>query len=159
MVFHVIGVWLLAAAIPLWIYRWLVYFKLNNQERLIFRRLIKRRYESAIVFALRIFGFLIALAAAVILLVSVLRYLKYGTLQFGAYRDTMRNRLYSGVDPVDQALDAFHYDQLLPVAILTTCVLLSVAFSLVGTAIRDIFVVRRLHRKLDGMRGRQEALK
>jgi hypothetical protein len=156
MVFHVIGMWLLAAAIPLWIYRWFVYSKLDSRERLIFKRLLKHRYENAFAFGARIFGFLVALAVAVILLVFGLRFLKHGSLQIGAYRDMMRNRLYSGVEPVDQALDAFHYDQLLPVALLTTSLFLSVAFTLVATAIRDIIVVRRLNKKVDGMRSRQE---
>jgi hypothetical protein len=156
MVFHVIGMWLLAAAIPLWIYRWFVYSRLDSRERLIFKRLLKHRYENAFAFGARIFGFLVALAVAVILLVFGLRFLKYGSLQIGAYRDMMKNRLYSGLEPVDQALDTFHYDQLIPVALLTTSLFLSVAFTLVATAIRDIIVVRRLNKKVDGMRSRQE---
>lgn len=159
MVFHVIGTWLLVASVPLWIYRWFVYSKLDDRERLIFKRLLKHRYESAFAFGARIFGFLVVLAVAVIVLVVGLRYLKYGSIQIGAYREVMRNRLYSGVEPVDQALDTFHYDQLMPVAILTTCLLLSVAFTLVSTAVRDIFVVSRLHKKVGGMKERQEVTK
>ena len=119
---------------------------------------MKRRHENAYAFALQMFGFLLALAAAVILLVIGLRYIKQGSLEFGAYRDVMRNRLYSGVDPIDQALDAYHYDQMLPIAIITTCALLSVAFTLVATALRDVSLMSRLNRKLDGMKERQEAL-
>lgn len=157
MVFHVIGMWLLILSIPLWIYRWVAYSRLDDRERAIFKRLLKHRYENALAFGFRIFGFLVAVAVAVILLVVGLRFLKYGSIQIGAYRDVMRNRLYSGVEPVDQALNTFHYDQLLPIAILTTCALLSVAFTLVATALRDIFVVHRLNKKVGGMRDRQES--
>ncbi|MET1411831.1 hypothetical protein ABVF61_06170 [Roseibium sp. HPY-6] len=157
MVFHAIGMWLLAAAIPLWVYRWYAYSKLEPPERRIFTRIVKRRHENAYAFALQMFGYLIALAAAVILLVMGLRYIKQGSLEVGAYRETIRNRLYSGVDPIDRALDAYHYDQLLPIAIITTCALLSVAFTLVATALRDISLMSRLHKKLRGMKHRQEA--
>ena len=157
MVFHVIGMWLLILSIPLWIYRWVAYSRLDDRERAIFKRLLKHRYENALAFGFRIFGFLVAVAVAVIVLVVGLRFLKYGSIQIGAYRDVMRNRLYSGVEPVDQALNTFHYDQLLPIAILTTCALLSVAFTLVATALRDIFVVLRLNKKVGGMRDRQES--
>lgn len=157
MVFHAIGMWLLAASIPLWIYRWIVYSKLDEQERLVFRRIIKRRHENAFSFAFRMFGYLVALAAAVFLLVLGLRYFKYGSLQIGAYRETIRGRLYSGYEPIDQTLDLLHYDQLLPIAILTTCALLSVAFTLVATALRDISTVSRLRKKLESMRERQAA--
>ncbi|MCR9061862.1 MAG: hypothetical protein NXI02_31345, partial [Rhodobacteraceae bacterium] len=54
-----------------------------------------------------------------------------------------------------RALDAYHYDQFLPVAILTTCALLSVAFTLVATALRDISMMSRLNKKLQGMKERQ----
>lgn len=158
MVFHAIGMWLLVAAVPLWIYRWYVFSRLDARERRIFKRIVKRRHENAYAFALQMFGYLLALAAAVILLVMGLRYIKQGSLEFGAYRDVMRNRLYSGVDPIDQALDAYHYDQMLPIAIITTCALLSVAFTLVATALRDVSLMSRLNRKLDGMKERQEAL-
>jgi hypothetical protein len=155
MVFHAIGVWLLVAAIPLWIYRWYVFSRLEGRERRIFKRIVKRRHENAYAFALQMFGFLIALAAAVILLVLGLRYIKQGSLELGAYRETIRNRLYSGIDPVDRMLDTYHYDQFLPVAIVTTCALLSVAFTLVATALRDISLMSRLNKKLDGMKERQ----
>ncbi|CTQ59948.1 MAG: hypothetical protein RIE06_12740 [Roseibium album] len=155
MVFHAIGVWLLVAAVPLWIYRWYVYSRLDARERRVFTRIVKRRHENAYAFALQMFGFLIALATAVILLVLGLRYIKQGSLELGAYRETIRNRLYSGVDPIDRALDAYHYDQFLPVAILTTCALLSVAFTLVATALRDISMMSRLNKKLQGMKERQ----
>lgn len=155
MVFHAIAMWLLAAAVPLWIYRWYVYSRLDARERAIYTRIVKQRYESAYAFALQIFGFLVAVSTAVILLVIGLRYIKQGSIEFGAYRETMRNRLYSGVDPIDSALDAYHYDQLLPVAIVTTCALLSVTFTLVATALRDISLMSRLNRKLGGMKERQ----
>ncbi|WP_421984298.1 hypothetical protein [Roseibium sp.] len=150
--------WLLVAAIPLWIYRWYVFSKLDARERRIFKRIVKRRHENAYAFALQMFGYLIALAAAVILLVVGLRYIKHGSLEFGAYREVIRNRIYSGVDPIDYALDTYHYDQLLPIAIITTCALLSVSFTLVATALRDVSLMSRLNKKLIGMKERQEAL-
>jgi len=156
MVFHAIGVWLLVAAVPLWIYRWYAFSKLDARERRIFTRIVRRRHENAYAFALQMFGFLLALAAAVIVLVMGLRYIKQGSIEFGAYRETIRNRLYSGVDPIDRALDAYHYDQLMPIAIITTCALLSVAFTLVATALRDISLMSRLNKKLEGMKERQE---
>ncbi|KZM48942.1 hypothetical protein [Labrenzia sp. OB1] len=148
MVFNVIAVWLLVAAIPLWIYRWIVYSRLSGAERGIFKRLVSRRKERAIGFALRIFGFLAVFAASVIIVVFGLRYLKHGTLPLDPYREIIRSRVYSGVEPVDQVLDTFHYDQLLPVAILTTCLLLSIAFTLVAAALRDISLIGRLRRKI-----------
>ena len=49
---------------------------------------------------------------------------------------------------MDQALDTFHYDQWLPIAILTTCALLSISFTLVATALRDISLLNRLLKRL-----------
>lgn len=155
MVFHAIGMWLLAAAVPLWIYRWIVFARLDPRERQIFRRLVRQRHESALAFVVKMFGFLVVLAASVFALIYGLSYVKRGSLDIGAYSDTVRSRLYSGLEPLDQALDAYHYDQLLPVAIMTTCALLSVAFTLAATALRDITLATRLHRKVTGLRHRQ----
>ena len=149
MVFHAIAVWLLVASVPLWAYRWFLYVKLDDRERQIFKRLVTKRYEGAFAFGARMFGFLVALAAAVLLLVYGLRYLKNGALEVGVYKETIRGRLYSGMEPVDQALNTFHYEQPLPVAILTTCFLLSVVFTLVSTALRDIATLLRLRKKLE----------
>ncbi|WP_299815011.1 hypothetical protein [uncultured Roseibium sp.] len=149
MVFNAIAVWLLIAAVPLWIYRWIVYSRLSVAGREVFKRRVARRKERAIGFALRLFGFLSVFAVSVIIVVFGLRYLKHGTLPLEPYREIVRSRLYSGVEPVDQALDMFHYNQLLPVAILTTCLLLSIAFTLVAAALRDISVIGRLRRKLN----------
>jgi len=154
MVFTAIAFWLLVAAVPLWAYRWVAYSRMSPDEKLIFKRLVSRRHENAVGFALRIFGFLVALSAAVIVVVFGLRYLKYGRFELSPYRDLIRSRFYSGVDPFDRALDTFHYDQMLPVAILTTCLLLSVAFTLVSAALRDITVMHRLRRKMAGLRKR-----
>jgi hypothetical protein len=152
MVFHAIAVWLLAASVPLWAYRWLVYLRLAPRERAVFKRLVTRRHEGPFGFGARIFGFLVALAAAVALLAYVLRYLKRGTVEIGAFNEIFRSRLYSGVEPVDQVLNSYHYEQTLPVAIVTTCFLLAVVFTLVTTALRDISVIARLRRKLEKRR-------
>ncbi len=149
MIFHVIGMWLLVASIPLWAIRWYFFSTLSTREQQVFRRLVSRRHENPFAFAFRMFGFLLALATAVILLVVSLRYLKYGALQIGSFREALRSRLYSGVDGIDQALDTLHYDQLLPVAVATTCALLAVSFTLVSTALRDITMIRRLSRKTE----------
>lgn len=148
MVFHAIAVWLLVASVPLWVYRWVLYARLDIREREVFRRIVTKRYESAFRFGARIFGFLIALAVAVILFVYGLSYLKKGSVEIGAYKDTIRSRFYSGMEPVDQALNSFHYEQPLPLAILTTCLVLSVVFTLVATALRDISTILRLRKKL-----------
>ena len=120
MVFHAIATWLLIAAVPLWIYRWYAYGRLDARERLVFRRLLKHRHERAVIFALRVFGFLVALAVAVFVVVFGLRYLKYGSLEFGPFSDMIHSRLYSGIDPFDRLLNDFHYHQPLPIAVLTT---------------------------------------
>jgi len=150
MVFHAIAVWLLVASVPLWGYRWLVYLRLAPRERAVFKRLVTRRHESAVGFGARIFGFLVALAGAVVLLVYGLGYLKEGSVQITSYKTLVRSRLYSGLEPVDQALNSYHYDQPVPLAIVTACFLLAVGFTLVSSALRDISVISRLRRKLAG---------
>ncbi|MEO9529191.1 hypothetical protein [Roseibium sp.] len=154
MVFHAIAIWLLVASVPLWVYRWVVYVGLNARERAIFRRLVTSRAESAFRFGARMFGFLVVLASAVMLLVYTLRYLKQGSIEIGVFKQTVRGRLYSGMDPVDQALNSYHYEQSLPIAVLTTCLLLSVAFTLVAAALRDISILGRLRRKLKKLQTR-----
>jgi hypothetical protein len=148
MVFHVIGFWLLMLAIPLWGYRFFLTSKLAYREKKIFRRLLDHADERAYFFALKLFGFLVALSAAVLAMVAGLGYIKHGSTQIGSYREVIRSRIYSGVDPVDQALDTFHYDQWLPIAFLTTCALLSISFTLVATALRDISLLNRLRKRL-----------
>ncbi len=155
MVFQAIGFWLLIAAGPLWAFRWLVYARLNGRERKAFKRLADRRYESPFAFALRIFGYLVALATLAVLLMFTLRYFKHGSLEIGTYREMVGSRFYSGLDPVDQALNTFHYNQLMPVAVLTTCAVLSIAFTLVATALRDISLIHRLRSRLANIRDRQ----
>lgn len=148
MVFQAIGFWLLVLAIPLWAYRFFLTYKLDSRELKAFKRLLKRMEEKAVFFALKLFAFLVALSACVLALIATLGYIKYGDTKIGTYREVVRNRIYSGVDSVDTALDTFHYDQWLPVAILITCALLSISFTLVGTALRDISLLHRLHARL-----------
>ena len=146
--FNAIAVWLLIASVPLWMYRWALFFRLTTRERLMFKRLVAQRHESSFVFALRMAGYLIILAVAVFFVVFGLRYLKNGNLGITTYRETISSRFYSGIEPLDHALDSFHYDQILPVAALTTILLVSVSFSLVSAALRDISLIRRLQKKL-----------
>ncbi|MEP3344686.1 MAG: hypothetical protein ABJO09_20465 [Hyphomicrobiales bacterium] len=155
MVFHTIAVGLLVAAVPLWIVRFVFLFNLEKPERQIFRNLVKRRFENAIGFALRIFGYLFAVSAAIVILVFGVRYIKFGSLQITPYRELIHSRLYSGVRPIDSLLDAFHYNQIMPVAVISTCLLLSIAFTLVMVALRDIFLMRKLSRKLQGLKMRK----
>ncbi|MEP3048352.1 MAG: hypothetical protein ABJL55_23560 [Roseibium sp.] len=157
MVFQVIGFWLLVLAIPLWAYRWYLVAALDPRERSAFRRLIKQRHEHAVKFGTKVFGYLIIIAVAVMTLVFGLTFLKHGAVRIGSYRDTMRGRLYSGVDTVDQALDTFHYDQILPIAVITTCLVLTLGFTLVTTALRDISVVRQLKKRLANLLKKTEA--
>lgn len=156
MVFHAIAFWLLVLAVPLWGYRWFLYHGLAPRERLVFRRIVRQHHENTYLFGLRIFGFLAAVAATVFALVLGLRYLKTGSTELGAYRDMMRTRLYSGMDPVDSALDTFHYDQIAPIAVLTACFVLAVGFTLVSAALRDISLIKRLRRKLVRISGNDE---
>lgn len=154
MVFHTIAVWLLVASVPLWAYRWYLYARLEDRERGVFKRIITKRYESAFRFGARVFGYLVALAVAVLLFVYTLGYLKTGHVQVGAYSETIRSRMYIGLEPIDQALNTYHYEQPLPVAILITCFVLSVVFTLVATALRDISTILRLRKKLKRIQGR-----
>lgn len=156
MVFQAIGFWLLILAIPLWVYRFYLSSRLKPREHKAFKRLLQRADEKVLVFAARLFGFLVALSASVLALIALLGYIKYGDSQIGSYRDVVRNRIYSGVDTVDYALDTFHYDQWLPIAILSTCALLTVSFTLVGTALRDVSLLNRLHNRLKKIGGRSE---
>lgn len=148
MVFNAIAVWLLIASVPLWIYRWFLFSRLTARERQMFKRLVAQRHESAFMFALRMAGYLIVLAFSVFVVLFGLRYLKDGDLGITTYSDTIRSRLYSGIGPVDNALDKFHYDQMLPVAALTTILFLTVSFTLATAALRDISLIRRLLRKV-----------
>ncbi|MBN9673535.1 hypothetical protein [Roseibium aggregatum] len=157
MVFHGIGMWLLVLSAPLWAYRWLAFLRLDAKGRRIFKHIVSHRHENPYGFALRAFAFLVAMAAGVTLFIFTLASLKTNSFEIGAFREYARRRLYSGNDPVDRFLDTFHYDQFLPIAILTTCALLAVAFTLVATALRDISIIRRLRGKLEGLRRRQAA--
>jgi len=148
MVFQAIGFWLLMLCVPLWAYRFSLSSKLTKREYRTFKRLIERADERIFFFAVRLFAFLVVLSAAVIGLISGLSYFKHGTSQMGSYRELVRSRYYSGVDMVDEALDTFHYDQWFPIAVLTTCALLSISFTLVGAALREISILRRLHSRL-----------
>ncbi|WP_269580728.1 hypothetical protein [Roseibium sp. Sym1] len=149
MVFHTIAIWLLILSVPLWAYRWVLFSKLNGQERTVFKRIVRKRHESAFKFGARIFGFLLALVVGVLVLVYGLGFLKQGAVNVVPYKDVIKNRLYSGVEPIDQTLNTIHYEQPLPVAIVITCFILSVVFTLVSAAIRDISLLRRLRRKLE----------
>lgn len=149
MVFHAIAFWLLVLAVPLWAYRWFLYRTLALREQLLFRRIIRQRHENTYLFGLRVFAFLVAIALAVLVLVFTLRYFKHGTVELGLFRDLVRSRLYFGVDPIDRTLDMVHYDQTAPIAILTTCLVLAVAFTLVSAALRDIAIIKRLRKKLE----------
>ena len=148
MVFQAIGFWLFVLAIPLWAYRFFLSLRLTSRERKVFKHLRQRADDKALVFAIKLFAFLVGLGASVLGLVALLGYIKYGSAQIGSYREIVRNRLYSGVDTVDQALDTFHYNQWLPVALLITCALLTIGFTLVGAALRDISLLRRLRARL-----------
>lgn len=158
MVFHTIAICLLITAVPLWIVRLAFFLGLEKRERQIFRNLVKRRFENAVGFALRIFGYLFAVSAAIVILVFGVRYIKFGSLKITPYRELIHTRLYSGVDPIDNILDAIHYNQIMPVAVISTCLLLSIAFTLVMVALRDIVLMRRLSRKIQGLKKRQAAI-
>ncbi|MEE4015238.1 hypothetical protein V1T76_24455 [Roseibium sp. FZY0029] len=148
MVFNAIAIWLLIASVPLWICRWVLFSRLTDRERLMFKRLVAQRHETAFMFAVRMAGYLIVLAFSIFVVLFGLRYLKDGDLGITTYSDMIRSRLYSGIGPVDNALDSFYYDQMLPVAALTTIVFLTVSFTLATAALRDISLIRRMQKKV-----------
>ncbi|EAV43211.1 hypothetical protein SIAM614_20346 [Stappia aggregata IAM 12614] len=148
MVFNAIAVWLLIASVPLWICRWFLFSRLTARERLMFKRLVAQRHESAFMFAARMAGYLIVLAFCVFVVVFGLRYLKNGNLGITTYSDIIRSRFYSGIDPLDHMIDSYHYDQMLPVAVLTTILFLTVSFTLATAALRDISLIRRMQKKV-----------
>ncbi|MBS8260462.1 hypothetical protein DYI23_09560 [Roseibium polysiphoniae] len=152
-IFITISFILIALAIPLWAYRIFAASRLQERERSILRRLIARQ-ENAIAFATRIFGFLVVLAGCVFALLYVLAYFKHGQVRPLTFRDAFHQRFYSGFDSVDPYIDMMLYDQIMPIMMLLTALLLSVSFTLVMTALRDIRLIRRLRQKLSRLRQR-----
>jgi hypothetical protein len=149
-VFHGIIVFLFLAAIPLWAYRMFCVSSLTVAERRIMKRFAKHRFESVFVFAAQIFGYLLAMAVLVIGFILAIGYLKFGTIQIKTYREMFHGRLYTGTEHADRVLNSAHYDQSLPVAVLMIIVFLTIGFTLVTVALRDIYLARRLHRKVSG---------
>lgn len=147
MVFNTIILLLFAAAIPLWIYRQFIVMNLEPRARGMFKRL-SARLESPVGFAIRLFVTLLVVAGSVVVLVNVLSYIKNGRLADQAYSDVVRNRLYSGIDSIDPHIDTYLYEQAMPVVVILTCLLLSVALTLVLKALEDIRLLKRLRRKL-----------
>ncbi|MEP0235598.1 hypothetical protein [Roseibium sp.] len=152
-IFTTISFFLIVLAVPLWAYRIFAAYRLPARERSILRRLIARQ-ENAIAFGTRIFGFLVVLAGCVFALLYVLAYLKHGKIRYLTFRDAFHQRFYSGFDSIDPYIDMMLYNQIMPIMMLLTVLLLSVSFTLVMTALRDIRLIRRLRQKLARLRQR-----
>lgn len=157
MVFNAISLILLVSAAPLWAYRQILLARLDQRARGIFHRLLNR-HESPLRFATRIFGVLLLLVGGIIALVYAIGFLENGGARFTSYSDVIRNRLYSGTEPVDRHIDALFYDQLLPIVVILFCLLFSASFTLLMTAIRDIGIIRRLRYRLDRLAAGQKYL-
>ncbi|WP_417672344.1 hypothetical protein [Roseibium sp.] len=146
-IFSRISVLLLLLSIPLWIYRATLFARLDSRAKSILRRVIAR-HESAYAFCARIFGFLIVFSGLIFAFIYALSFIKHGGIKLKSFSDTFPRRVYSGLEQIDTQIDALLYDQILPVMVLLTVLLLSVSFTLFMTAIRDIRLIRRLKRRL-----------
>lgn len=155
MIFNVIGLLLLASSLPLWLYRARLVAALDARSRTVFKRLLKR-HEPPLVFGAKLFALLMVLTGLMLLIVYALAYFKHGAVYFKSYRDVVRNRLYSGMESIDPHLDAFLYDQIPPVMIVITCLLLAGGVTLFMTALRDIELVTRLRKRLEKLQKRTE---
>lgn len=155
MIFNVIGLVLLVCSLPFWLYRARLVAALDARSKTIFKRLLKR-HERPLVFGGKLFALLIVLTGLMFVVVYALAYFKHGAVYFKSYRDVVRNRLYSGIESVDPHLDAFLYDQIPPIMIIITCLLLAGGFTLFMTALRDIELVTRLRKRLEKLQKRPE---
>ncbi|WP_417686337.1 hypothetical protein [Roseibium sp.] len=152
-IFSRISLLLILLSIPLWGYRTVIYARLAAREQSIIDRVIAR-HESAFAFGRRVFGFLIIFSGIIFALIYALSYLKSGDLKLRSFRDTFPRRIYSGLEEIDSHIDAFLYDQILPVMVLVTVLMLSVSFTVLMTAVRDIRIIRRLKRRVSRIRDR-----
>ncbi len=147
MTFSFIGVLLLVLSVPLWTCRLVLYLGLNPRSRGILRR-VRRYGGSAIRFAVRTFGVTLAAFGVIFTLLIVFRFLKYGDTHLSSLSDIFRNRFYVGHEGIDSHVDTLVYDQVLPVGLILFCLIFSSGLALVASALRDIFLIRKLKRRI-----------
>lgn len=147
MTFSFIGVLLLVLSVPLWTCRLVLFLGLNPRSRGILKR-VRRHGGSAIRIAVRTFGVSLAAFGVVFTLLIVLRFLKYGDTHVRSLSEIFRNRLYLGHGGIDSQVDTLVYDQALPVGLIFFCVIFSSGLALVVSALRDIFLIRKLKRRI-----------
>ena len=147
MTFSIIGVLLLLLSIPLWTCRLVLYLGLTPRSRGVLKR-VRRHGESAIRFAARTFGVTILAFAIIFALLVLFRFLKYGDTHFRSLSDIFRNRLYVGHGVIDSHVDTLIYDQVLPLGLIVFCLIFSAGLALVVSALRDIFLIRKLKRRI-----------
>ncbi|GGB35508.1 hypothetical protein GCM10011316_04550 [Roseibium aquae] len=147
MVFNTIILLLFAVSIPLWAGRFLALSTLDPRAREIFQRLVRTK-ESPVAFAARMFVLLVALSGTLLILVYGMSYLQTGRLLHASYGEVMSNRLYSGVEGVDNTLDTAFYGLPLPITVLMKCLFLTAAFTLALKATNDLSIILRLRGKI-----------
>lgn len=147
MTFSFIGVLLLLLSVPLWTCRLVLYLGLNPRSRGILKR-VRRHGGSAIRFAVRTFAVTLAAFGVVFALLILLRFLKYGDTHISSLSDIFRNRLYVGHGGFDSHVDKLIYDQALPIGLIVFCLIFSSGLALVVSALRDIFLIRKLKRRV-----------
>jgi hypothetical protein len=145
--FSFIGVLLLVLSVPLWTCRLVLFLGLDPRRRGIVKR-VRRRGGSAIRFAARTFAVTLAAFGVVFALLVVFRFLKYGDLHIRSLSEIFRNRLYVGHGGIDSHVDTLVYDQALPVGLILFCLIFSAGLALVVSALRDIFLIRKLKRRI-----------
>ncbi|WP_235987649.1 hypothetical protein [Roseibium aggregatum] len=161
MTFSFIGVLLLVLSVPLWTCRLVLYLGLTPRSRGVLRR-VRRHGESAIRFAVRTFAVTIVAFGIIFTLLILFRFLKYGDTHISSLSDIFRNRLYVGHGAIDSHVDTLVYDQALPVGLIVFCLVFSSGLALVVSALRDLFLIRKLKRRiarLERAKKRQDARK
>ncbi len=147
MTFSFIGVLLLLLSVPLWTCRLVLYLGLTPRSRGILKR-VRRHGGSAIRFAARTFGVTLAAFGVIFALLILLRFLKYGDTHVRSLSEIFRNRLYVGHGGIDSQVDTLVYDQALPVGLIVFCLIFSAGLALVVSALRDIYLIRKLKRRI-----------
>lgn len=147
MTFSFIGGLLLVLSVPLWTWRLVLYLRLNPRSRGVLKR-VRRHGESAIRFAVRTFAVTIVAFGIIFTLLILFRFLKYGDTHISSLSDIFRNRLYVGHEAIDSHMDMLIYDQVLPLGLIVFCLVFSTGLALVVSALRDIFLISKLKRRI-----------
>ena len=147
MTFSLIGILLLILSVPLWTCRLVLYMGLDPRSRGVLKR-VRRHGESAMRFAARTFAVTIVAFGIIFTLLVLFRFLKYGNTHLSSLSDIFRNRLYVGHGAIDSHVDTLIYDQPLPLGLIVFCLVFSSGLALVVSALRDLFLIRKLKRRI-----------